>query len=371
VKRWPIAVAALVLLSLGAAVVANLGGGSAHVGNGALPPVSQGIPTDYRVLYQVTTPSGIVYEEHIVHRPFDAEVVQRDANQKVTSERWSSLGLLVTRSPGSPAVSLQTAVAPSAGDERPDLFVDPLTKVHRLTPAGSTVVGGRACTESSQPDRVATDSGNTTLSQAGTLPVVVTSCVDAQGMVLQEQWRAASGDRVLLTKIAVELVIGKGVPALHVPNAQPLPDAQGNGSVHRIDPTQAVPFAETFHLPAPAGYTYLGRWSVVPARISASPGALAADAGIELYTDVWQRGPDILMLDQGVNKNGAPPFDPRSKLGPIVVPGVGLADLAVDLRLAEVRFTRLAGGFARLSGTLDPAALVRLADTITVQATAR
>jgi hypothetical protein len=48
------------------------------------------------------------------------------------------------------------------------------------------------------------------------------------------------------------------------------------------------------------------------------------------------------------------------------VPGLGPADLAVDSRLAEVRFTRPDGGFARLAGTVDPKDLVALAATLTV-----
>jgi hypothetical protein len=79
----------------------------------------------------------------------------------------------------------------------------------------------------------------------------------------------------------------------------------------------------------------------------------------------------VLLLDQGATVSGAPPFDSRSTLGPLEVPGIGRADLAVDLRIAEVRFTRAQGGFARLAGTLDPKDLVAIADTITVQATSR
>jgi hypothetical protein len=93
---------------------------------------------------------------------------------------------------------------------------------------------------------------------------------------------------------------------------------------------------------------------------------VAGQPGIGLYTDVWRRGPDLLLLDQGASETGGPPFDASSRLGPITVPGLGPADLAVDSRLAEVRFTRPDGGFARLAGTVDPKDLVALAATLTV-----
>jgi hypothetical protein len=50
----------------------------------------------------------------------------------------------------------------------------------------------------------------------------------------------------------------------------------------------------------------------------------------------------------------------------LTIPGVGPADLAVDPRLAELRFTSPGGGFARLAGTLAPKRLVALAETLVV-----
>jgi hypothetical protein len=369
-SRWPLlAVAGVVVLALVGLIIASLGGGTSD--HGALPAVAKGVPIDYRIVYDVTTPDGTTTEEHIVHRPFGAEIVTRDANDKVTSERWSALGELVTRSQGAAAVRLDTAIAPSASDSRPDVFVHPLTEVKRATPAGSGVVGGRPCTRSLEPDTVVTQGGAAPAgAQDGTLPVRVTRCSDAQGLVLEERWVSAGGT-TLLTKRAVELQVGDEVPAIEIPKADRLPAAQGNGAVRKVARDAKVPFAETFHLATPKGFTFVGRYAVVPARIAQSAGQLPADAGIALYTDVWRRGPDLLLLDQGASRSGPPPFVARSKLGPLAVPGVGTADLAMDLRLAEVRFTRPDGGFARVAGTLDPKALVAIADTMTVQATPR
>lgn len=262
---------------------------------------------------------------------------------------------------------LETAIAPSASDERPDVFADDLVKVGRLTAGTPGQVGGRACTRTSQPQSVVTQGGaNATSGTNGALPVKVTTCSDRQGIVLEEGWTSAAGGTPLLTKRAVELQLDADVPAIHIPPADPLPAAQGNGAVRKVAADQKITFAETFHLPAPKGFTFVGRYAVVPARLGSTGTSLPAEAGVALYTDVWQRGPDLLLLDQGATTTGSVPFDPKTTLGPIEVPNIGPATVAADLRLAEVRFVRPQGGFARLAGTLAPKDLVAIADTLTV-----
>ena len=366
-RRWLLVIPALVVVALVAAIASSStgGGGSRHA-TVTLPAVGTAIPTDYRVVYEVTTPDGTTTEEHIVHRPFGAAVIQRDGHGAITAERWSALGELVTRSAGAKAVSVSTAIAPSASDARPDLFADDLVKVGRMTAGAPGEVGGRACTRASQPQNVVTQGGATAASgKNGSLPVKVTSCSDRQGIVLEERW-ASAGGTTLLTKRAIELQLGSDVPAIRIPSADPLSAAQGNGAVRKLASNEAVPFPETFHLVAPKGFTFVGRYAVVPVRLAQGGAAVPAQPGVALYTDVWRRGPDLLLLDQGATTTGSAPFDAKSALGPVEVPGVGTATLAVDLQLAEVRFIRPHGGFARLAGTIDPKDLVTIADTLTV-----
>jgi hypothetical protein len=188
--------------------------------------------------------------------------------------------------------------------------------------------------------------------------------------VLEERWVTKGGETVL-TKRAIELEVGHDVPALHVPKAEPLSAAQGNGAVKEVPRDQAPPFAEVFHLDTPKGWTFVGRYAVQPARLNPAGGGIPDDLRVALYTDVWRRGPDLLLLDQGATTATAPPFDAKSALGPLLLKGLGDATLAVDLRIAEVRFSRADGGFARLAGTIDPKALVDLAGQLTVRVTPR
>jgi hypothetical protein len=371
-KRWiPVAVA-VVVVGLLAAVIANSVGGDDHGAsraNADLPPVGHGIPLDYRIVYAVVTPDGTTSEEHIVHRPFDAETTTRDADGKVTSVRWSSLGRIVTRGSGSGSgtVRLDTAIALAEGDSRPDVLDAPLVQVKRLTAAGAGQVGGRPCTNTARTTKVATAGGDqASISNGGTLAVVITTCVDAQGLVLEQRYTTVASGEPVLTKRAVELEVGDAVPAIHVPSLRPIPVARGGGQVRKVAADHPVPFDRRLRWPTPKGWTFVGRYSVVPARLSSTGAPAGGAADISLYTDVWRRGPDVLLLDQGVRPGGEPPFDASSKLGPLTIPGVGPADLAVDPRLAELRFTSPGGGFARLAGTLAPKRLVALAETLVV-----
>jgi hypothetical protein len=367
-NRLVIAVVAVAVVAIAAVVLVATQRGHATDG---LPPVGARPPTDYRIVYAVTTPDSASTEEHVVHRPFGAFVQTRDANGKVTSERWSALGHLTTRSQGYPAVRIDTAIAPAASDLRPDLFTGPMTDLKRLKVGGGgpISIGDRACRRSVEAQKLATaGDAAKSVGQTGTLPVTVTRCVDRQGLVLEERW-ASPGGRNLITKRAVELELGDDVPTIHEPRARRLPAEQGNGSVERVARSTPMPFADTFRLATPKGFTFVGRYAVVPARLAGSAGPLPPDAGIELYTDVWRRGADVLLLDQGVTTSGRPPFDARTAVGPVDIKGPGQATVAYDLRLAEVRFTRPDGGFARLAGTIAPAELVRLASTLQARAT--
>jgi hypothetical protein len=336
-------------------------------GRTGLPAVEgTAAPDAYRIVYQVVTPDSRTEEERIVQRPFDAHVIERDAEGEVTTERWSTLGRLVTRSQGADAVSIDTAIASAASDLRPDLFAERMEAAGKLREGETSRVGGRPCRRVAEAGEVATAPPPGEGTQTGSLPVVVERCVDDLGLVLEERWTTAGGERVL-TKRAVELEVGDDVPDVDLPDAAPLPLEQGNGAVEELEADARPPFAEVWSLPAPAGFTHLGRYAVQPARLTGSPTALTGDPDVALYTDVWVRGGDLLLLDQGASRSGALPFDPASTLGPVDVPGLGAAELAVDLRLAEVRLTRPEGGFVRLAGTLDPDDLVELAATLRLE----
>lgn len=374
-RGTPVLVAVAAIAVVGLAVVAIGRGSDSGGGTSSGLPAAKGTtpPMDYRIVYRVTTPDSIGTEEHVVHRPFDAEIVARDDHGKVTAERWSTLGRLVTRSQGAPAVRIDTAIAPAASDVRPERFDAQLAEADKvvLHDDEPLQVGGRACHLANEAGTVSTaDSGPLQAGDTGSVPTLVSRCVDAQGLVLEERWTTADGQRVL-TKQAQELQIGDDVPAIKVPDADPFPDAQGNGSVRKVDRDAPPPFLESWELPDPEGFTFVGRYAVVPARLGSSADAIPAGAEIALYTDVWRRGPDVVLLDQGASKGGVVPFDPDARIGDVDLGPIGKAELAVDVRSAEIRLTRPDGGFARLSGTVSVDDLAKLAGTLRVTRVAR
>ena len=346
---------------------AAVGCGDDDGDDGRLPAVEgTAAPEAYRIVYQVLTPDSTSEEERIVHRPFDAHVIERDADGNVTAERWSALGVLVTRSQGGEAVAIDTAIAAAASDLRPDRFGDRLEAAGKLEAGEAVSVSGRACTRAKEVSAVAVAPDGTSGSTPTTVPVLVERCVDALGLVLEERWTTVGGERVL-TKRAIDLDLGDDVPPIEVPDVAPLPPEQGNGAVREVEAGAIPPFQEAWALPAPAGFTFVGRYAVQPARLG-SAGAAAGEADLALYTDVWERDGDLLLLDQGASRSGNPPFDPDTVLGPVELPGLGGAELALDLRLAEVRLRRPDGGFVRVAGTVDPDELVELAGTLQRQA---
>lgn len=353
-----LATVAVVVAIIVAIAVAGDSGSGGERSSGRLPAVEgRRPPTDYRIVYRVTTRDAITEEEHVVRRPFGAHVIHRDGEGRVTAERWSSLGRLVTRSQGAEAVRIDTAVATSASDLRPDRFIGPLIEANRATRAeDDSQVGGRTCRTITETDTVPNTSGDT-------LPVTVDRCVDALGLVLQERWTTQAGD-VVLTKRARVLELGSDVPEIDIPDAAPLGDAQGNGAVREVDADEPPPFREVFTLDVPDDFTFVGRFAVVPARFaSGMSGAEVPSTDVALYTDVWRRGPDVLLLDQGATKGESPPFDPNVRIGAVELGALGQGELGVDLRSGEVRLTRPDHGFVRVSGTIPLDELVRLAVT--------
>jgi hypothetical protein len=380
-QRLPVlvALAAVGVAVLLIAVIGRAGddGGSnpATQGDGRLPAATtRTAPTDYRILYRVTTPDGVTSEEHVVHRPFVAEVTVRDKQGKVVGQRWSDVGHLVTQSQGAPAVRIDTAIAPAASDLRPDRFGDAVVEAKRaIRHTEVQDIGGRECAFDVERSEITTadDSGATSTSAPGSVPVIVSRCIDPQGLVLEEQWTTKEGVRAL-TKRAVELDLGDEVPDIHVPKADPLGSAQGNGAVQKVPADQAPPFAEVWHLDPPEGFTLVGRYAVVPARLNLATGdATPGQPEVALYTDVWRRGTDVLLLDQGATRGGPPPFDASTRVGTVDLGPLGQGELAVDLRSAEVRLARPDHGFVRLSGTIPIDELTQLATQLKVLEEAR
>jgi hypothetical protein len=331
------------------ALVAACGGDG---DTGGLPEVEGGgAPSAYRLLYEVTTPDGRGREEHVVRRPFEGAVTEFDAGGEVVAQRLSRLGLLVTVQDGE-TTAVETALAPAVGDLRPDRFAPALLEAGRLHEAGDGEVGGRPCRRLVQPEEIRAAEG-----QGRTVPVRITRCVDAVGLVLEERITTRSG-QALRTARAVELEVGADVPSVEVPEVEPLPAERGGGSVEAL--TGERPAIVSWRIRPPRGFERVGSYLVEQATVASG----STGGRLSLVTEAWRRGPDLLLLDQGRATGGGTPFDPATAVEDLQLAGVGPAVLAVDPRWAEVRLAGTEGGFLRLAGTLPVDDLVAVAGTL-------
>ncbi|WP_436793714.1 hypothetical protein [Actinospongicola halichondriae] len=310
----------------------------------ALPaPSGDGPASSYRVVYEVVGDGATTTEERVVSRPFDSDITVRDADGAVTSERASRAGLLATRSSGGDWVLIDVPFSPATGDTRLDRFGATVA-----TDRGSDEVGGRPCAV-------------TRAAFAGEAVVAVERCTDDAGVVLREVWLDAD-ESVLQTMTAVELTLGVDVGP--EPEGTRLTATGGNGAVHAVEADEPIPFARAFTLDPGDGWDFVGRYLVVPPTLDATARDLGSSADTALVSDVWRRGPDLLVLDQGATKDGPTPFGAMTEIDTFDLVDIGEATIGVDDRLAAVNVPLADGGFLRLSATLDPTELRTLAQTI-------
>lgn len=309
-----------------------------------LPPVGDEPAAAYRVVYEVRADGATTEEERTVVRPFDADVVVRDADGRVLSERASRAGLLATRSQGSDWVVLEIPFAPATSDTRLDLLGADARDTEVM---GDDAVGGRRC------ERHLTR-------YPGQAVAEVERCVDTAGIVLREVWRADDGETIQ-TMTAVELETDD-VAVGPTPTGTALSPSEGGGTVEPVGADEPVPFAQTFALDPGDGWEFVGRHLVVPPVLDATSDGAPVVPDTALVSDVWRRGPSLLVLDQGATQGGPPPFEPQTGTPIETVAGVGR--LLVDDRLAAVNVLLDDFGFVRLSGTLSPDELRALADEL-------
>ena len=150
-------------------------------------------------------------------------------------------------------------------------------------------------------------------------------------------------------------------PTSTCPTPPPLPTEQGNGAVRELDADDRPPFLEAFRLAVPDGFTFVGPLRRRPARSApASPAGASRATRTSRSTPTSGAGaPTSSCSTRAPRRSGPPPFDATPRSAPSTSARSGPAELAVDLRIAEVRLTRPDGGFVRVAGTVAPDELVR------------
>lgn len=315
-------------------------------------------PESYRIVYETEFADSPAFEEVLqVQRPF------RSRLDNPTNSRSSDLGELVTGGEDG-AVRIQVPIVPAGDDVRPSAVIDAAIDAGHLELLGTDRVAGRAC----RMIRFGGPVASGFLVPVGTEPDEFADvCIDGAGLVLSESW-SIDGE-VVRTRRAVEVTTG--IPRFDTLEAdRELAAREGGGAVRPTAAEEDPGFAEYWVLPdVPAGFEHLGRWAVVPPDpdLDATPGEPRVP-GTAFVTDVWTRGGDIVILDQGAAVRGdSVPFDDRALTEQRRAGALGEVEVVWDLRMSEVRSRRDDGGFVRVAGTLPPDQLVAIAATLRLE----
>jgi hypothetical protein len=330
-RRWIIPTVALSVALLVLAVASEW----PH-GDGPLLPSR--VPRTYRITYDV---GGGSTDELTVRRPFDARLVTRH-DGVVVADRASTLVKLASKTEGTGWLGFATAPVLGTGDLRFDRVLRDAIADNRVQVRERRTVAGRRC----QVLRVGTSV------QAGVLRPFVSSsptfadiCVDADGLLLAEDWTLDNGTVHHRTATEVESGVDVDDATFEPPGVRVIGPDEGGSIARRLDPASGPP-GEYVALPhAPAGYRYRGRFALASTASTNDPRAGASPRTTSVV-DVWSRGADFVVLEQGASVQALP--DPDD----------------LDLRAVELRVSQSGGQFVRLYGSLTRRQLQSIANDL-------
>lgn len=254
-------------------------------------------PTAFRIRYQIeTSPTGetkgskpaLTTEDVTVRRPFDGRVVEREGAPPGNALQLDIRSMLGLRGDYSKADAVQVTVdspAPAIGDMRLDASLDQLVSTGFLEPRERRRVLGRTC----QVYRTGLPVESLSVSKA-TKDSYADSCVDASGLLLEEL--SVAGGKLSSRVTAIEVDEHPDLAAdTFTIQGQPQGLEAGGVTLAPIDPgTPPPPNSYRFATPPP-GFESRGRFVL----------ALAGNDGSEQHrlVDVFARGPDLLIVEQG------------------------------------------------------------------------
>jgi hypothetical protein len=307
------------------------------------------VPRTYVVIYRVDSGGSTSEQTISVRRPFDGRVVSGD------SVSVSSFARLLLSGQGSQGGVLAQPPAPPFGDVRFDVaLADGLERgfVERLD---TTAIAGRRC----QRYRTALPPGSAHLQLLVKGGDSVVSCVDADGLVLEE--RTTAGGKVIRRQTASSVRVDVRIAdSTFATSGEPTPVFQGGGSVRRLTNDSRTPGDFWDLASAPSGFVHRGRYAVVPPQ----PGGFQPGHEGERIAgviDVYTRGADVLLVDRGGSVGGGAPYVAEPVATDVDLGDLGRGELLLGLLANEVRVRQPGGHYVRVSGTVKPKVLVDVA----------
>lgn len=319
--------------------------------------VALGAPlTSYRVTYRVDAgvPVGraVRTETLEVRRPWQSRLTTRPGpppGRSVSEVRVGDFGKVDIRTTGQveSVLALPPDLAPQ--DLRLDADLPALRRARGLVAREQRTVLGRRCQvyRSTAPPQGQNVERFTTASAD-----VVDSCVDRDGLVL-EQLQLFKGKLLVRRRaVRVDTTPQFAADAFSITKAPTVPVSLGGGSVVAVDPASpsSSPGLAFVVDRVPDGFTYQGRYAVAPPAATSNGLPDASRRGG--YTDVWVRGIDLLILDQGGTTYGTDPLGALPLGSKVNVGALGTAVAAPGARLSQVAVTLPGGNYVRVLGTI-------------------
>lgn len=369
---WLAAGAVLALVAAGAVVAMLLrdGGperigrdGSTEMTDGA-PVTIERVPDAWRIVYRLEEQSGddvrVSTDRFEVRRPFESRFETWDGappGDDVVTTRIAAFARFATREPGQDGGDAAFVVPPrpSPHDVRLDAALDAALDAGLIERRERREVAGRPC----QVYRTFQGLGGPLRLPEDEQLEHVDSCVDEAGLLLEEV-RVVDGaaiQRRLAVEVEEEPTLGD---ERFETGTQDIPVREGGGQVREMVPDSRPPGPFYELSEPPAGYRKVGRFSVVPPQPENFSDPLRIAFRRAGVSDVWVRGVDVIVVDQGGTLQGEAPFEVDPDNPTVEIEGLGTAEVIVAGSASEVRVLLSGGRYVQAYGTVAPEELADL-----------
>ena len=341
----------------------NLREGSVELSSGTVR-VGERNPDSYRVVYRIESRAGgelvVSTERLFVRRPFESR--QESWSGPPPGTRRTSTSINAFGRIRFNDATFNVAPAPAPQDRRVDTSLEEAERGGYLDVRELRRVAGRTC----RIHRIAGEGQSGSLLRLDDDAETYTDiCLDEAGLLLEEV-TVVDGD-LLSRKVASEVDESPELnDGMFRAGETELEVRQGGGSVKQAQPASRPP-GTFWELPAqPRGFERRGRYAVIPPQAGFDDPTQRSGI-ITFVTDVWVRGIDVLVVEQGATLGGRDPFAADPNARKVRVGDLGHGEVLYGLRTSEVRVLRKGGKFVRVFGTLEPSRLLAIARSLEEQ----
>ena len=342
----------------------NLREGSTVVSRGGEPLEVTKIPTSYHAVFRHENRAGgklIVTTERVwVRRPFQSRVETWRGTPPGGSRqtvRFSAFGILAsTGSGGGEPLNITAPPGLSSGDLRFDAILDEAVRSRTILRRERREVFGRQC----QVYRVGGPvlAGDVEPYEPGGGDYA-DACVDRNGIVIEEYW--VEDEKPLRRRVATELEIDppldRNLFEIDIPE-NPKIDRGAVGRVTEDPPEGLWTFEDV-----PDGFERLGHYAVIRSSQTLPQTGGVPAAPPSSTTEVFVRGPDVLIVDQDPSLSVLANMENRPSRK-VDLGRLRDGKLIIDARMSEVQGGTGDGSLVRVFGTLPTSELVELAKSL-------